>query len=102
MYDRNQEARSILCINFENTKTKELIRKIDDLLTKHLKNILSFHGWVAISKFGNETNHQAWSLVQHADNDHTFQRKCLDLLKTVVPLKETDLKNYTYLMIVSP
>ena len=38
----------------------------------------------------------AWLLVQHADHDRAFQKKCLDLLKSQPP-GEVHLANIAYL-----
>ncbi len=49
--------------------------------TERMKQIIHDIGWPTISKVGAEISNDAWLLVQHADHDVTFQKKCLDLMK---------------------
>lgn len=54
--------------------------KIDKDNTEWLKSEVDQHGWPAQSIVGEDAGHAAWLLVQHADADPRFQRKCLDLM----------------------
>lgn len=58
------------------------LKKLDAQNTKILKKIVARHGWTASSS--------AWLIVQHANHDIKFQKKCLKLMK-----KNT--KNWAYL-----
>jgi hypothetical protein len=49
--------------------------------TQRMKEIIEQIGWPMQSQVGTDASHMAWLLVQHADHDLEFQRKCLDLLK---------------------
>jgi hypothetical protein len=54
---------------------------VDKTNTKRMKEIIESIGWPTISKVGKEASSGAWLLVQHADHDAGFQRKCLDMMK---------------------
>lgn len=43
--------------------------------------VIDKHGWPGATLVGEEGAHAAWILVQHADADVPFQRRCLDLMK---------------------
>ena len=78
---------------------KELIQKteeIDRANTKWLKDLVEKRGWPRISGAGKDGAFNAWLLVQHADKDPAFQKKCLDLMKAL-PKEEVELKNIAYL-----
>jgi hypothetical protein len=66
--------------------------------TNELKRLLKIYPWFKISEFGKVTDKQAWILVQHADMDPEFQKSVLAILTKLVPLRETDLSNYAYLV----
>lgn len=93
--DQHVRNKSIKMLN--NIKFSQLIEKIDLFNTNEIKEILKLHGWTIISKFGAETDRQAWLLVQHADQDLFFQAGIAFLLEKLVSLGETDPKNFAYL-----
>lgn len=49
--------------------------------TKKLKEIVVRNGWPSVSFVGKEGSKNAWLLVQHADEDVSFQKKCLKLMQ---------------------
>lgn len=53
---------------------------IDRRNTKRMREIVAEIGWLTRSKVGDPAEHAAWLLVQHADEDRSFQRACLDLI----------------------
>jgi D-alanyl-D-alanine-carboxypeptidase/D-alanyl-D-alanine-endopeptidase len=65
--------------------------------TQDLKQLIKLYGWFKISKWGEQTDRQAWLLVQHADNDPQFQNEILSVLTTIYKSKETSPSNYAYL-----
>ena len=93
----DQDARKQFLNDKENATLTKLLKEIDVFNTAHLKSILAKYGWVTNSEFGSEADHQAWLLVQHADHDLAFQEKCLCTLENLLPLKETNPKNFAYL-----
>jgi hypothetical protein len=65
--------------------------------TNEIKEILKVHGWLTVSKFGQEADQNAWLLVQHADHDPEFQASIAFLLEQLVPIGETTPSNFAYL-----
>lgn len=66
------------------TWKKELFwefNRIDRANTRHLQFIIERYGWLSSKKFGPKIAHDAWLIVQHADLNPGFQRRCLDLMK---------------------
>ena len=55
---------------------------IDHRNTERLKAIVEEIGWPSTSKVGYEGSSNAWLLVQHADHDPNFQKRCLELMKS--------------------
>src|SRR5262249_37440694 len=62
----------------------EKTNEIDRLNTNRLKEIIDKHGWPGQTLVGKDGAHAAWLLVQHADHDRPFQKRCLDLLTEAV------------------
>jgi hypothetical protein len=55
------------------------------------------NGWPGIYTTGEAGDNMAWLIVQHADNDTAFQKKCLQLLKKLSLTNETNIHNVAYL-----
>lgn len=96
MCDLDQDARKLF-IECDSPTTRGILSEVEACHTNHLKKILKIHGWMTISKFGKEADHQAWLLVQHADHDPDFQEKCLAALEQLLSLHETNKEHYAYL-----
>lgn len=71
--------------------------KLDSENTTQLKHLLAIYGWFKISEFGEQTDKDAWLLVQHADLDVKFQKRILLILMKLYPQGETNKSNYAYL-----
>ena len=56
------------------------IKTIDQENTKWMQQIIEEHGWPTMKLVGKEAANDAWLLVQHADLDPKFQRRCWDLM----------------------
>jgi len=56
------------------------ITLIDSENTAWMKQVVEKHGWPGRAMVGGDGAQAAWLLVQHADHDPAFQRRCLDLL----------------------
>lgn len=69
---------------------------IDHQNTLHMKKIVDEIGWPSLSKVGQQGSANAWLLVQHADHDREFQKKCLELMK-LEPKDEVDQIHIAYL-----
>lgn len=61
------------------------LEAIDRQNTARLREIVDRIGWPSVSKVGREGAHWAWLLVQHADQDPAFQKRCLELMKALLP-----------------
>jgi hypothetical protein len=64
--------------------------------TRRMQEIVEEIGWPTISKVGEHASHMAWLLVQHADHDRAFQKKCLELMRAL-PADEVQPSNIAYL-----
>jgi hypothetical protein len=54
---------------------------VDQKNRARLKQVVDQHSWPGKSLVGKEGAHAAWLLVQHADGDLAFQKRCLALMK---------------------
>jgi Family of unknown function (DUF6624) len=100
MVEADQEARFATMEPSGGMPKFALFRKlyaIDHANTERMKRIVDRFGWPTISKFGKESAHRAWLLVQHADAQPDFQRRCLDLMKPLLEKDEVLKENYAYL-----
>jgi pimeloyl-ACP methyl ester carboxylesterase len=61
----------------------QAVRKIDQENTAWLKAQVDEHRWLGKSLVGVEGAHNAWLIVQHADEDRAFQRRCLELMNDI-------------------
>lgn len=75
----------------------QYMQKIDYENTTRMKQIIAQYGWPGIQNFGRLTDNNAFLLVQHADNDHKFQRQILDLLERSLKSNDTTPQHYAYL-----
>jgi hypothetical protein len=73
------------------------LHTVDERNTARLKEIIAQHGWPGKSLAGEDGTAAAWLLVQHADADPAFQRKCLDLMKPLLAKGEIERRNFAYL-----
>jgi hypothetical protein len=80
----------------EFERLSQTIQKADEENTKRLVEIVEQHGWPSISLVGQDGANAAWLLVQHADRDRKFQRKCLDLMAKL-PKNEVSQRDLAYL-----
>jgi hypothetical protein len=54
---------------------------VDQKNRARLKEVVDKYGWPGKSLVAKDGAHAAWLLVQHADGDLAFQKRCLDLMK---------------------
>ena len=82
-----------------DTALWDQIHAVDKQNTAALKDILKGldKQWITISEFGEDADHEAWLLVQHADLDREFQREILARLEKLCVEKETNCINAAYL-----
>lgn len=72
------------------------VTAIDKRTRTRMSAVVDELGWPGKSLVGEEASHAAWLLVQHADADPEFQKKCLDLMKKAPP-GEVSGKDIAYL-----
>ncbi|MBI5306606.1 hypothetical protein HZB04_03420 [Candidatus Wolfebacteria bacterium] len=58
-------------------------KRIDKKNTLKIKKIVKKFGWPTINLAGKKASRNAWLLVQHADHDVKFQKKCLKLMENI-------------------
>ncbi len=58
--------------------------------TARIEEIITEHGWPRLSRDGADIAHAVWLLVQHADHNPEFQRRCLDQMTSAVAAEEAD------------
>lgn len=86
-----QEDQAVLATN-DPIKQKEILIKNTD----RLKSLIDQFGWPIVSKFGEKAAQAAWLITQHADHDLEFQKKVLEILKSL-PKEDVLPKNIAYL-----
>jgi hypothetical protein len=60
------------------------MHKVDAKNTERMKHIVMDMGWPTANEIGRQAVHDAWLLVQHADQQPEFQRYCLGLMEPLV------------------
>jgi hypothetical protein len=107
---RDQEARRAVAAYFaehkgadpEASKAADVpafqkLREVDRGNTTRMKAIIDRHGWPGKTLVGEEGAFSAWLLVQHADHDCAFQKKCLVLLTEAAKRGEASAAHMAYL-----
>jgi Family of unknown function (DUF6624) len=69
---------------------------VDQKNRARLKEIVDKHGWPGKSLVGKDGAHVAWLLVQHADGELAFQKRCLELMKAA-PKRDVEPADIAYL-----
>lgn len=70
---------------------------IDGENTAWMKQVIEKYGWPDRAMVGREGAQAAWLLVQHADRDPVFQRRCLELLTKAHEKGEASADQVAYL-----
>jgi hypothetical protein len=80
-------------------KPKELDRmnRVDATNRAWLKKVIDKYGWPGKTLVGEDGAESAWLLVQHADEDRPFQKKCLALMEEAVKKGEARGDDLAYL-----
>lgn len=65
--------------------------------SRWLAGVLDEHGWPGWQLVGKDGASAAWLLAQHADEDLTLQRRCLELLSQAVDAGEASPAHLAYL-----
>lgn len=65
----------------QKQKLRSGLVKVDMAHLRRMKCIVNRYGWPTKKLVGKRASHFAWLLVQHADDDVSFQEYCLKLVK---------------------
>jgi hypothetical protein len=93
----DQAARKRI-ISTGSPELARIVEDVDRVNTARLKQILDESGWPTITRVGVTGAHDAWLLAQHADRDPALQKRCLDLMATLVKTGEATAKDWAYLV----
>lgn len=80
-----------------DTDGVEKLRAVDARNTARMREIVDTYGWPMKSMVGAGGAHSAWLLVQHADRDVAFQRRCLTLMRALLEIDEVHRQDVAYL-----
>ena len=80
-----------------NPQTAAEMRKIDADNTTFMLATIDKYGWPGKSMVGSDGAQAAFLLVQHADANPAFQKRCLELLEQAVKQKEAPADHLAYL-----
>ena len=97
MVDADQKARNLWSEDFSNVEASERVGDVDRRNTAAMKDIIARHGWPTMSLVGPDGATNAWLLVQHADQDRAFQKRCLALMTAAAAHGEASLGDLAYL-----
>lgn len=64
-------------------KTLVFDDKVQRVNTERLKRIVEKYGWPTIDLVGEKASRHAWLVIQHADHNVRFQKKCLALMQEI-------------------
>lgn len=76
---------------------QSMINKTDSLNYYELENIINSIGFPAYSKVGRVAAHSFWLLVQHQDNNISFQEKVLEMMYDAYRKNDASGKDFAYL-----
>lgn len=96
LMQQHQEAGPEQIKNMNLPAVKHM-NKIDRDNTDRMKEIVKRFGWPGKSLVGKDGANAAWILVQHADHDRPFQKRCLGLLHPAVKNGEATGEQLAYL-----
>lgn len=74
-----------------------IMAEVEKKNTAKLKQIVAKHGWPSIAKADYDGAAAAWFLINFADKDRAFQKRCLALLKEAVDKGEANKTDWAYL-----
>jgi hypothetical protein len=93
----DQEARKALLEAPGDAPLQERITALDRRHVSRLKEIVKRHGWPRRSLVGEDGAGAAWLLIQHADTDRAFQKRCLTLMAPLLAKDEVRKPDFAYL-----
>lgn len=97
MVKEDQAARKEFLKAPSDAAIRRKLADIDHKNTARMKEIIDKHGWPGKDLVGDEGAHSAWLLIQHADRDRAFQKRCLTLLEQAVKARQASGVDLAYL-----
>lgn len=97
LVEEDQAARMKWLANQDDAAAGEAVSAIDRRTTTRLKEIVAQHGWPGHRLIGEDGGSAAWLLVQHADREPEFQKRCLALMEPMIASGEVRGDSYAYL-----
>ena len=97
MFNKDQKLRKLA---IDNSQNKKLFKKVYEMDGQHLgeiKKIIKKYGWPTFNLVGKRASNGFWALIQHADRDLDFQKKCLKLLSVAAKKGQVKMSNVAYL-----
>ncbi|MFC1522524.1 DUF6624 domain-containing protein [Elusimicrobiota bacterium] len=76
---------------------EKMARELDEKNTARMKEIVLDNGWPGISLVRQDGSRAAFLLIQHADSDIEFQKKCLRLMRKAAKEEEASWMDVAYL-----
>ena len=86
--ERDQELRRLVLKSNSNEQQILELKELDRMHTMWMKSVVEKRRWPTISMVGRDGANAAFLLVQHADHDAAFQRRCLDLMQPLAERSE--------------
>ena len=83
--------------NGDNQELASQIMEVTQKNTARMHQIVDAYGWPGKTLVGEDGANDAWLLVQHADEDREFQKRCLELMAAAGP-KEVSQGSFAYLV----
>ena len=80
MHRVDQELRKKWVEAGDEQELASQVIEVDQKNTARMKEIINTHGWPGNTLVGEDGANAAWLLVQHADQDRPFQKRCLALM----------------------
>lgn len=97
LVSKDQKLRRLAMKDMENKKLAKAVYNCDTKNILEAKKIIKKYGWPTFDLIGKRASNTFWLLVQHADKDTKFQKKCLNLLEKAAKNNQAHLKSVAYL-----
>ena len=97
MFRVDQELRHKWMEEGDDQELASQVGEVDQKNTARMRQIIDAHGWPGQTLVGEDGANAAWLLVQHADADRPFQKRCLELMAAAGP-EEVSQSNLAYLV----
>lgn len=97
MFRIDQELRKKWFEEGDDQELRSQVREVDQKNTARMQEIINTHGWPGKTLVGEDGANAAWLLVQHADKDRPFQKRCLALM-AAAGAEEVSQSNLAYLV----